>query len=726
MGVVRKLRACKIFCRYAGIVVSSRTINLVQNHVSMLRVGSSYQYGMEFTSVSRRFVYGHVQNLTTDSEPVAREIPSTGLDYIFDLVQSSFLYITSHEGYFPPMSIDGKEYSQLNYFILSLPFLDKDDNAQIEQWNDLVASVSTDYKERRDVALRGKCTYEDLCNLVRARLRCFDYEDGTRLDVEKLVNLVAFVYDFCMLTMMEADLDPSLSNYIEGTVTIRKEKIKTPLSLCASTRFYLEEHGNVSRESPPYVHYELPEVNLRRHISNPHANDSYVSAMFADLMHKFFLTFGLKKRANAQWSKPEKMLLYDLLRLFGLCKSSIPAEKSTYITTLQNEYGDYFSSCNLRTWVRRSQAYDYLMGCSVEELIAGEQSIHEPFLNLDDFSIVLREQEPSPEPEIQTVSLEDIPPELRKPLMELSGQTVRVNQMKSGVCFTSVLRLKSFSGEYLEPDHRLDYVLDLIRSSFDYTTVLPAGNQILIVRQDLNNARIWNNLIEKLKTDLLDRIDAIPRDNFAQDDIKPIIFRFLQWRYDWIDTEKFYILFLFIYDYVLLTYKESVIHPQLRLYVPSQSNVAGKTMPSSILVDDMLTSFLEAPTSYRADGSVFYEYRRALNDLQVTSNDYPLEHPAFTSKRMTAMFYDLFVRALKPFDLKRRSDVKYVSASESRLIGELAIRSGICSSKEPDSARRMFLGDRNYFEGSSLETSIRENEYGYLMLNTLSERLFEP
>ncbi len=78
------------------------------------------------------------------------------------------------------------------------------------------------------------------------------------------------------------------------------------------------------------------------------------------------------------------------------------------------------------------------------------------------------------------------------------------------------------------------------------------------------------------------------------------------------------------------------------------------------------------------------------------------------------------------FPLSRRFGVKFVSEQENIVISELANCFGICATDKPRSARAMFMTNKKYFENCELEMAIRENEYGYLMLNKMSEVLFGP
>ena len=144
-----------------------------------------------------------------------------------------------------------------------------------------------------------------------------------------------------------------------------------------------------------------------------------------------------------------------------------------------------------------------------------------------------------------------------------------------------------------------------------------------------------------------------------------------------------------------------------------------------MLAEDMLAEYLSSPFVFRQNESEVYETLRGPR-LYVPTTSFPVKHPACNVKNMTAMFFDLFARFFKGFGLAKRPDVKYVSDQESTLIGELASCCRICTSDNTATARTMFMTNQDYFKKSSLQFSIRENEYGYLLLNTMSEELFHP
>ena len=698
----------------------------------MLRPINSFSFQPGLLTGSGHFIYAHLNSLTTESKSVDRLTPPSELEYVFQLILAQFLHIDARKNEWFSREDKDKVYYEHLFFISSLPFKENSD-AQNEQWNDLVECVSRDFKERWEFALRGKCNYEQLEAFVRDQIEYFDYEDRERLDPKKLMNLIVFVYDYCMLTLSEAHLHLGLDKYVSGDVVIRGRVFSSPLRVCASVAKYVQGNGKLDKEEWPVVDYQLPEMRLAQFVQNPHASDSNISAMFVDLVHKFFLSFGLQKKGKSEWAKPERMLIYELLRLFGLCKSSKPAAESKYVTTVMKEYGRYFSACNLRTWIRDNQAYCYLMGCSVDEFVRKEQTSSPPIISLDSFveDVVQVSEENAAVPKLERVlHPEELPGDLREPMEELAGSSCRVTHTAfEHLCYASEISGESEELAAIVWDERLDYVMALIHSSFEYITFIPVQPQYLVVRRDSQNPKILSNLVTSLKRDLLDRMDMIPRGHFTPDDIRNEIARFRGYLSKGdrakLDVQKFYVLFLFIYDYVYLTYQESYITPHLRLFNRSAVQVCGKSYGSTVLIDDMLSAYLEDPFAFMR-GRNEREFFQVLKEgnLYVPKRVYPIRLDSCSVKNMTAMFFDLFSRFFKSFGLTKRSDVKYASDQESDLISTLACQCGICKTGKTSSVRAMYMTNKDYFEKSSLALAIRENEYGYLMQNTMSDVLF--
>lgn len=288
------------------------------------------------------------------------------LEYIFLLISNYFSYVEIGESILPCYN---NELYKLDFCVKFLPFTDHNKSCEIKQWNDLVTSVSNDFIQRRKCNM-WKIKHDKLYNLIEDCWRDFPIEDRERLDVDQLINLVIFSYDFCYMTLYNAHLHPSLYDYIQVPIIILGKKFYTSRRTADKFKKYLTSYSEKqNKECKDYslleatenlVEYNLPEINYIQPSKNPYASDSYFAAMFIDLLHKFFNTIGIKKRKGAEWSQAERYLIYELLRFFDICKSKKSAKDSKYVTTITNEFSDYFKKCNLDTWLRSGQEYSYL------------------------------------------------------------------------------------------------------------------------------------------------------------------------------------------------------------------------------------------------------------------------------------------------------------------------------------------------------------------------------
>ena len=291
----------------------------------MFKKGNRARYNIDLFDLQDGIVFAHLDKLETETESAERLTCPEELEYVFQLIDTAFLHINSFEGDLPPRTDKEKLLIEKVFYVYSLPFKDTAKVAEIEQWNDLVALVSNDFAKRKATALRGKCTYEQLESLITDCLYEFKPKDRARLNPQQLLNLIVFVYDYCFITMHEAHLHPDIDKYILGKVKIREKEYVAPLRLCSSVRKYCHS-GDLKRDYDPRLNCVLPLVRIKELVKNPHANDSYLRAMFVDLMHKFFLSFGLEKSGKREWAKGERILIEELLRLLGVLKSSKPAK----------------------------------------------------------------------------------------------------------------------------------------------------------------------------------------------------------------------------------------------------------------------------------------------------------------------------------------------------------------------------------------------------------------
>jgi len=305
----------------------------------------------------------------TDTLTKAKVLPE--LEYIFQLICEHFSYVEVTDSLQYPDSV-GFYWHHLSVLLLS--FKEETDPQAIYHWNELVSAVTKDYMERLEKNEWG-INMDSLSGLVKDCWRDFDVVDRKRLDVNKLINLILFVYDFCRLTLHKAKLHPNLYDYLEASVTIGGKVYPTNRRTADRIKAYMKNPYTFVGPNK-VLNYDLPPVEYDTYAENPQAKDksSYIAAMFIDIMHKFFSSFELKKRKGAEWSSAEVSLLYDLLRYFNICKSDRPAKESKYVTTTMNEYKEYYEKCSLYSWLRYDQEYSYLMNMIPEDVLCNDVS----------------------------------------------------------------------------------------------------------------------------------------------------------------------------------------------------------------------------------------------------------------------------------------------------------------------------------------------------------------
>ena len=268
--------------------------------------------------------------------------------------------------------------------------------------------------------------------------------------------------------------------------------------------------------------------------------------------------------------------------------------------------------------------------------------------------------------------------------------------------------------------------MKLVKENFLFVSFFPADPKYFVVRKDLHSPSNWNKVLDEV-TSRFSNADNILRENVdRKDSILQAIrtFREMHGKEDRkiIDTEKLYFLFLFIYDYVIFTYKEAALRMEIKRYLKSTVEVNGKLLPSTALIDDMLREYLLHPYTIQQKDGKFYRFLR--DEQLYVPNVTPISaHPRACVVNMTAMFYDLFARFFSSFGLSKRKGAK-LSELEKDLIARLAFLSGISNSDKGTTVASIYSKNRDYFIKSQLAFSIRENEYWHLMLNTQEEELF--
>lgn len=652
-----------------------------------------------------------------DNELIPESVPEPlELEYLWLLLKQGFSYINAQVGLFPLPNLKDAYWDQFAVFRFRIENLDVP--SERFAWSNLIQDVCNDFTKRRSAILRTPSDETAFRLIISDGIEEFEPEDRLRLEPSKLEALVLFVYDYCLLSLREAVLHPQVGSYITDFITIEGARWKSSRNINQAIERYLQDPYEVLSGTTPDGKM-ISQVTERQGLDfqqfavpcqNPKATDSNVAAMFIDLMHRFFVAFGIKRRG--QWGRAEKILLYELLQFFGLCNSTKKAlDSTTYITTLAHEHGNYFADCNLHSWIRDpEQPYAYLMSCGAHPLFDTNDNLGGDIVH----------------PELQGAS----PITIQESYNDVVGKIECTNASHPFICYFSAEQEDNDESgiERSVPGPELSYVMKLIEENFIYVGFFPAEPKYFVVRKDLHAPSNWNKIIGEL-TSRFSNADTILRENVnRKDSVLHAIrtFREMHGKEDrkLIDTDKLYFLFLFIYDYVMFTYKEAALRMEIKRYVNSTVEVNGKLLPSTALIDDMFREYLLHPHIIQQEDGKYYRFLRD-GKLYVPNVTPIIAHPSACVVNMTAMFYDLFARFFSSFGLSKRKGAK-ISELEKDLIARLAFLSGIGNSDKGTTVASIYTKNKDYFNKSQLAISIRENEYWHLMLNTQAEELFGP
>lgn len=305
------------------------------------------------------------------SDMVSREFVPSNLEYIFKIISERFSFIMVEEAGFQRPDFP-KGIFRVQLQVSHIPFSDNENPIENQYWNTLVTSICEDFEVRLQKNDWG-IDYDRLRDLITECWNDFEVVDRKRLDVEKLYNLVLFVMDFCKLTLSTSKIHPNLFDYMPVHIKIGEKSQYVSKRTADRMKEYLKAPFTLV-DGNKMINYELPPVYYETIMANPQANgkNSYMAAMFIDIMHHFFLSFDLKKwGGRTEWSSAETALLHEVLHFFGVCKSK-PTPKSSYVKSIMNDYRAYFDKCSLHSWLRYDQEYSYLMNKRFDEIFSKE------------------------------------------------------------------------------------------------------------------------------------------------------------------------------------------------------------------------------------------------------------------------------------------------------------------------------------------------------------------
>lgn len=327
---------------------------------------------------------------------------------------------------------------------------------------------------------------------------------------------------------------------------------------------------------------------------------------------------------------------------------------------------------------------------------------------------------------------EELPQDVRKVSDEISGTTIYRNATSyaSELCYGTITR-KPSNEEKVIPDSKLDYVITLIKEAFVFRSIVLPFTPRMICKEDLENPLVWNRMVKILTKDLLDRYEKIPRGNFTKKEITDIL-NPKNWFYredfkkfnmasfkdkeEFVQTfvEKMYVLTLFIYDYVQFSFNEMKLNAFCDEEHATIVQIDGKSFKSNKRIDACLIDYI---TNQNMKS-------RKYGNRRLTDPERKLEeHPKCSIKNMTAMFCDLFSKFIPTLNLTKRSDA-VLSDLQKNLVAQLAIACKICENVKIQSVFPMYYQRKNYFLDCKFYSYIRDNEYGFLILNDHQEEIF--
>ena len=245
--------------------------------------------------------------------PARIKMPSE-LEYIFQLISCHFSYVKIEEIIMPDSL--GHQEPKLAVKILHIPC--ENTELDISNWNNFAESIKTDFYVRYNLN-EWNIDYDALRDKVQECWTDFKIVDRNKLDIDKLTNLILFVFDYCKLTLTKAKLHPQLYDYIEKTIKFGKETYSTSKRIADSIMEYLAEpYIYISRYGVHLLKDTLPEKSYPIYEQNPYAGNksSYLAMMFIDNMHSFFSSFGIKRIKNSEWSNNSSLIFPDPKRLW--------------------------------------------------------------------------------------------------------------------------------------------------------------------------------------------------------------------------------------------------------------------------------------------------------------------------------------------------------------------------------------------------------------------------
>lgn len=574
---------------------------------------------------------------------------------------------------------------------------------------------------------------ESIKNNIHSFVGNLDKVDRQRINEDKLYWLALFVFDFCNSFFSDAIIDSELLRYIEDKININGEPHRISKAeryaiidkLRKPCNYYLEEGPDGKKYLVESQDYELPFKGGAFHIKHPKNGPSYKSMMFVDFMHKFFLSFGLKKRnykgKPAEFNSAEKTLIYKLLVDLNLCSSKKSADDSTYVEE-KLSHRDYLKECGLLTWVR-CNSYCYLLPVTSDILYS------DAFKQDCNMTTQQEVNHPLVEPPFYNDFFSDICG------YKVYSKLVLGHTFKCIHSDDHIARMVEIgNGDVIHgiENDALEYVNSLLLQRFSFLQVLPFGPPTPIAKYDLTKQEVYNVVGQSIRSDLIDREHEIiknplmiPGFTTTAEEIKkglPVAVNELRGKDgERIDLDKLYFLVLFISDYCSQVFKNAELHPVYERREKKSIVIDGDEILTTIEANNMVLNYLNQPvkTMYsRGDDIVIGPRNGQLYPASIEMR----QHPQYDSKNLIAMFCDLFRSFLRSFGTDHREGAG-LSDMDKRFIA--CILQTLGYKKASESIVSSYLAERrDYFRKCKLYDWLREGPYSNLFLNDMDEELY--
>jgi hypothetical protein len=176
---------------------------------------------------------------------------------------------------------------------------------------------------------RNIFTKEEANNIIDYGIKQFSYSDRNLLESEKFYNLFLFIFDYAMLCFKDGHINNIISTK-KVSILIDNVKYQIPIN---KKNNILNYFNNKNNETPVELYDNL-----------------YIAAMIIDLFQSFFTIIGIKRRGNNKFINEEKNLIGDLLIMCKLINNVDKGKLTTYITTINSKYGDYYKKNKMNQW----------------------------------------------------------------------------------------------------------------------------------------------------------------------------------------------------------------------------------------------------------------------------------------------------------------------------------------------------------------------------------------